>query len=201
MAAFSPSWASETTSLTPRRPCRASLRRKSVRKVSASDAPIARPGTSRLPSPLTPTATITAIETTRPSRRAFTPADIRPFALEGRSRPRSCLDLGTQSADLALRMPVIPSHGPVLTSGRDALHVGFLDHRRQRSRACRRARPSGAAPGSRENSCPCAISGCAARPSHGPSAHGLVGVDGPTASRAKVSGSYDRNEGAVRHGA
>src|SRR6185369_15463142 len=36
MAAFSPLWASETTSLTPRRPRRASLRRKSVQKVSAS---------------------------------------------------------------------------------------------------------------------------------------------------------------------
>src|SRR4051812_35372594 len=72
MAAFSPSWASETTSLTPRRPRRASLRRKSVQKVSASDAPIARPSTSRLPSPLTPTAMITATEMIRPSRRAFT---------------------------------------------------------------------------------------------------------------------------------
>src|ERR1700719_4524476 len=46
MAALSPSWASETTSLTPRRPRRASLRRKSVQKVSASDAPIAKPSTS-----------------------------------------------------------------------------------------------------------------------------------------------------------
>ena len=67
-----PSWASEMTSLTPRRPRRASLRRKSVQKVSASDAPIARPSTSRRPSPLTPTAMITATETMRPSRRAFT---------------------------------------------------------------------------------------------------------------------------------
>jgi hypothetical protein len=63
---------SETTSLTPRRPRRASLRRKSVQKVSASDAPIAKPSTSRLPSSLTPTATITVTETMRPSRRAFT---------------------------------------------------------------------------------------------------------------------------------
>src|SRR6202162_6511670 len=72
MAAFSPSWASETTSLTPRRPRRASLRRKSLQKLSASEVPIARPSTSRRPSPLTPTATITATETTWPSRRAFT---------------------------------------------------------------------------------------------------------------------------------
>jgi len=36
------------------------------------DAPIAKPSTSRRPSPLTPTAMITATETMRPSRRAFT---------------------------------------------------------------------------------------------------------------------------------
>src|SRR3977135_1494445 len=52
MAAFSPSWASEMTSLTPRSPRLASLRRKSVQKVSASEVPIARPSTSRRPSPL-----------------------------------------------------------------------------------------------------------------------------------------------------
>ena len=42
-AAFMPSCASEITSLTPRRPRRASERRKSVQKVSASEAPIAMP--------------------------------------------------------------------------------------------------------------------------------------------------------------
>jgi hypothetical protein len=47
-------------------------RGQSVQKVSASDVPIARPNTSRRPSPLTPTARITATETTWPSRRAFT---------------------------------------------------------------------------------------------------------------------------------
>src|SRR5579859_4132833 len=42
-AALMPSWASEITSLTPRRPRRASLRRKPVQKVSASDRPISMP--------------------------------------------------------------------------------------------------------------------------------------------------------------
>src|SRR5262249_11606000 len=70
-AALMPSWASEITSLTPRRPRRASLRRKSVQKVSASEAPIAMPSTSRRPAALTPTAMITATETMRPSWRAF----------------------------------------------------------------------------------------------------------------------------------
>ncbi len=43
--ALMPSWASEITSLTPRRPRRASLRRNSVQKVSASDGPMSRPST------------------------------------------------------------------------------------------------------------------------------------------------------------
>src|ERR1700728_3840220 len=42
-ADFSPSCASEITSLTPRRPRRASLRRKSVQNVSASEQPTAKP--------------------------------------------------------------------------------------------------------------------------------------------------------------
>ncbi len=41
--------ASETTSLTPRRPRRASLRRKWFQKTSASEVPIAKPSTSRRP--------------------------------------------------------------------------------------------------------------------------------------------------------
>src|SRR5260221_40785 len=65
-AAFGPSWASEITSFTPRKPRRASLRKKSVQKVSASEAPIAKPSTSRRPAPLTSTAMITATETMRP---------------------------------------------------------------------------------------------------------------------------------------
>jgi hypothetical protein len=72
IAAFSPSWASETTSLTPRRPRRASERRNSVQKVSASEQPTDIPSTSRRPSLLAATATIAATETMRPSWRIFT---------------------------------------------------------------------------------------------------------------------------------
>src|SRR5205823_11764128 len=71
-AAFNPSCASEITSLTPRNPRRASERRKSVQNVSASEAPIAMPNTSRRPSLLTATATITATETMRPLARTLT---------------------------------------------------------------------------------------------------------------------------------
>jgi hypothetical protein len=70
-AALMPSCASEMTSFTPRRPRRARLRRKSVQKVSASDAPIAMPSTSRRPSLLTPTAMVTATETIRPACRTL----------------------------------------------------------------------------------------------------------------------------------
>jgi hypothetical protein len=71
-AALMPSCASEITSFTPRSPRRASWRRKSVQKVSASEAPIDMPSTSRRPSVLTPTAMITATETIRPIWRTFT---------------------------------------------------------------------------------------------------------------------------------
>ena len=46
-AARMPSWVSEMTSLTPRRPRRASLRRKAVQKGSASEGPMSMPSTSR----------------------------------------------------------------------------------------------------------------------------------------------------------
>ena len=49
-AAFSPSWASETTSLTPRRPRLVRLRRNSVQNGSASLLPMVMPNTSRRPS-------------------------------------------------------------------------------------------------------------------------------------------------------
>jgi hypothetical protein len=71
IAAFSPSWASETTSFTPRSPRRASLRKNSTQNGSASDGPMSMPSTSRRPSVLTPTATITATETMRPFRRTL----------------------------------------------------------------------------------------------------------------------------------
>ena len=70
-AALRPSWASETTSFTPRRPRRVSLRRNSVQIGSASEVPISMPRTSRRPSALTPTAMMTATETMRPPRRTL----------------------------------------------------------------------------------------------------------------------------------
>ena len=51
---------------------RASLCKNSVQKVSASDGPVSMPSTSRRPSLLTPTATITATDTMRPLSRTFT---------------------------------------------------------------------------------------------------------------------------------
>lgn len=42
-----------------------------LQKGSASDGPLATPSTSRLPSVLMPTATITAVETIRPPSRPF----------------------------------------------------------------------------------------------------------------------------------
>jgi hypothetical protein len=72
IAAFRPSWASETTSFTPRRPRRASLRRKAVQNGSASEGPMSMPRISRRPSLLIPTAMITATETIRPFWRTFT---------------------------------------------------------------------------------------------------------------------------------
>src|SRR5690606_39940464 len=70
-AALMPSWASETTSLTPLKPRLVSLRRNSVQIGSASDVPISMPRTSRRPSVLTPTAMMTATETMRPPRRTL----------------------------------------------------------------------------------------------------------------------------------
>ena len=64
-AARMPSWASETTSLTPRRPRRVNERRKSVQNGSASEAPTFRPSTSRRPCVLAPMAIITATEMMR----------------------------------------------------------------------------------------------------------------------------------------
>ena len=71
-AALRPSWASEITSLTPRKPRLVRARRNSVQKVSASEAPMVMPKTSRRPWSLTATATITATETMRPAWRTFT---------------------------------------------------------------------------------------------------------------------------------
>ena len=71
-AAFSPSWASEITSFTPRKPRRVNERRKSLQNVSASLGITVAPMISRRPCVLTATAIITATETIRPLLRTFT---------------------------------------------------------------------------------------------------------------------------------
>ena len=162
-----PSWASEITSFTPRRPRRASLRRKAVQKVSASEGPTSMPSTSRRPSVLTPTATIT--------RHRDDPAvlahlhvgrvdpQVGPVALD---RPveeglHPLVDLSAEAAHLALRDAAHP-HGldqVVHGAGRDALDVGLLDHGGQ-SLLGHPPRLQEA----REVAAPCAASGCAARP-------------------------------------
>src|SRR3954451_17142133 len=108
MAAFSPSWASETTSLTPRRPRRASLRRKSVQKVSGLRR------ADRQAQHLAPDIVIDPDRDDHRDRDDATIAarlhigrvqpDIRPLALkrpieEGRDL---AIDLAAQPADLAL---------------------------------------------------------------------------------------------------
>ena len=98
------------------------------------------PSTSRRPSLLTPTATITATETMRPSLADLhvggVEPEIRPVALD---RPveeglHLLVDLLAQPDDLALgdaahahRLDQV-----VDRAGRDALDVGLLDHRGQR---------------------------------------------------------------------
>ena len=135
-----PSWASEMTSLTPRRPRRASLRRKAVQKVSASEGPISMPSTSRRPSLLTPTAMITATETMRPASADLqvggVDPQIGPVALD---RPveeglHLAVDLLAQPRHLALGDAAHPHRldQVVDRAGRDALDVGLLDHRGQR---------------------------------------------------------------------
>ena len=99
-AAFNPSWASEMTSLTPRRPRRASLRRNSLQNVSASEGQMSRPSTSRRPSPLTPMAMMTAIETMRPLPAHLhvggVQPDVGPVAFDGAAE---------EGFDLARRSP------------------------------------------------------------------------------------------------
>src|SRR5437762_4608948 len=62
MAALSPSWAPEMTSLIPRKPRRARLFRNVDQNVSASEGPMCSPRISRLPSVLTATAIIAAVQ-------------------------------------------------------------------------------------------------------------------------------------------
>ena len=98
------------------------------------------PSTSRRPSVLTPTAMMTATETMRPPLAHLhvggVDPQIRPVAFD---RPLEeglhlAVDLLAQPRDLALgdaahahRLDQV-----VDRAGRDALHIGFLDHRGQR---------------------------------------------------------------------
>jgi len=76
-AALIPSWASEVTSFTPRRPRRVNLRKNSVQIGSASDVPISRPRTSRRPSVFTPMAMMTATDS-KPLLRHWSERQWRP---------------------------------------------------------------------------------------------------------------------------
>jgi hypothetical protein len=58
---FDALWASDTTSLTPHRPRRVSLRRNSIQIGSAPEVPISKPSTSRRPSVLTPMGMIMSL--------------------------------------------------------------------------------------------------------------------------------------------
>ena len=134
-AAFKPSWASEITSFTPRRPRRVRLRRKSVQNGSASEAPTCMPSTSRRPSLLAPMAIMAATETMRPGLTHLEiggiDPQIGPVALD-RTVQESLhpfVDLATQTGDLTLGDAAHPHRLDQIIdrTGRDALHVGFLD--------------------------------------------------------------------------
>ena len=92
------------------------------------------PSTSRLPSPFTPTATVTATETIRPASHLHVGGvepKIGPVTLNGAGEEvlHPAIDLGTQTADLALG-DALHAHGPdqgIHRTGGDALDVGFLD--------------------------------------------------------------------------
>ena len=140
-AALMPSWASEMTSLTPRRPRRASLRRNSVQNVSASEGPTVHA------QHLAPAVAVDAHRDDHrhrddaPGLRA--PSRRWRRSTDTASRPRSA---GSRKAftrssisshsrrDLALG-DAAHAHGldqVIDRAGRDALDVGLLDHRGQR---------------------------------------------------------------------
>src|ERR1700683_136960 len=143
IAALMPSWASETTSLTPRRPRLRSLRKNSVQKVSASEGPMSMPSTSRRPSEFTPTATITGdrddamvaahFDVGRVDPRALDPGAVAlERAIEKGFHP--IVDLLAQPRHLALG-DASAAHRPdevVDRAGRHALHIGLLNDRVQR---------------------------------------------------------------------
>src|SRR5262249_23537098 len=122
---------------TPRKPRLARARRNSVQKVSASEAPIAMPSTSRRPLLLTATATMTATETMRPAGADLhigrVEPEIGPVALQ---RPIDkggdlVVDLAAQPADLAFR-DARHAHGfdqIIDRARRHAVHISLLDNR------------------------------------------------------------------------
>src|SRR3954470_8281358 len=140
MAAFSPSWASEITNFTPRRPRRVSLRKNSVQNVSASDGPNIHA------KDFSPAVTVDADRDNDGDGddAASLPhlhisgvqPDIGPVAFQrtGQEGLNSLVDLAAQAADLALG-DATHTHGlNQIIDGtcRNALDIGFLDYRGQR---------------------------------------------------------------------
>ena len=114
MAALAHSCASLITSFTPVRPRRARSRRKSLRKVPASEGLAAMPGTSLRQSAFTPTAMVTATDKMRPpSRNLRRVASIRkqgrspPIGLVRKASTRSSTSSRSRPTRL-LEMPVPP---------------------------------------------------------------------------------------------
>ena len=161
-----PSCASEMTSSTPFSPRRTSLRRNSVQKVSASEAPMS------MPEHLAPAVRGDADGDDH--RHRDDPPVLAHLQVGGidpevgivaldrpvQERLHPFVDLGAEPADLALRDAAMPSalHQVVDRAGRDALNVGLLDHRGQRL-----LRHPPRVEEAREVAAPCGASGCAAR--------------------------------------
>ncbi len=134
------------TSFTPRSPRSAGDRRKSVQNVSASEGPVATPRTSRLPSSFTATAIFTVRLTIRPPSRTLVvgcikPEVVGPSPLErpGKKGVQPLVDLTAEPTDLALQIAASAHcfHQVVHGARRDAVDVGFLDHRHERLLRCR----------------------------------------------------------------
>src|ERR1700730_8502850 len=136
-ALLMPSCASEMTSLTPRRPRRASVRKNAVQNVSASDGPISMPRTSRRLSLLTPTAMITpprrCVRSRAPSHRSRQSTDTASLDRAAQEGFDPLVDLRAQPAHLALGDAAHPHRlDQVIGAGRHAVHIGLLHDRRQR---------------------------------------------------------------------
>src|SRR5205823_1795949 len=135
-----PSWASEITSLTPRKPRFTSPFRKPDQNGSASEGPMPRPTISRRPSLDTATAIIAATETMRPPSRTlrYVASSQRYGHSPSNGRSRNALTRSSMSLhslrDLALRDTgqAHRLHQLVDPPGRDAADPGFLDHHDER---------------------------------------------------------------------